>query len=89
MELKQSVAAIENGTEDPLVEAASFLADMKQKTLVEKTKNRGPLLGLMQLALVLDQKGLSQQTKELCGERIRDLCVPFVSLSHYTVFLFP
>nr|XP_027237178.1 N-alpha-acetyltransferase 25, NatB auxiliary subunit-like isoform X1 [Penaeus vannamei] len=68
MELKQSVAAIENGTEDPLVEAASFLADMKQKTLVEKTKNRGPLLGLMQLALVLDQKGLSQQTKELCGD---------------------
>ncbi|XP_071519527.1 N-alpha-acetyltransferase 25, NatB auxiliary subunit isoform X2 [Panulirus ornatus] len=63
----------DRGVDDPLVEAAAFLCNLKQKTVVEKTRNRGPLLGLLQLALVLEREGMSDQISELCGDLVEIL----------------
>ncbi|XP_042235681.1 N-alpha-acetyltransferase 25, NatB auxiliary subunit-like isoform X2 [Homarus americanus] len=63
----------DRGREDPLVAAAAFLSDMKQKAESEKTKNRGPFLGLLQLALVLHQQGMSERISELCGDLVEIL----------------
>nr|XP_045596564.1 N-alpha-acetyltransferase 25, NatB auxiliary subunit-like [Procambarus clarkii] len=59
--------------DDPLMSASAFLSTMKQEAVVEKTKSRGPLLGLLQLALVLHQQGMSERIGELCGDLVEIL----------------
>ncbi|KAK7072619.1 N-alpha-acetyltransferase 25, NatB auxiliary subunit, partial [Halocaridina rubra] len=67
MELKLSGS----GESDPLVEAAAFLKNHKQNKALENS--RAPILGLLQLALVLHEKGMDERTLELCGDFVEIL----------------
>ncbi|XP_068227044.1 N-alpha-acetyltransferase 25, NatB auxiliary subunit [Palaemon carinicauda] len=59
-----------NSPNDPLVETSTFLSGIRQR---EAPHSRGPLLGLLQLALVLQEKGMAERVEELCGDFVEIL----------------
>ena len=69
-----------NCSNDPLVEAASFLNSVRQRKL---SQSRGPLLGLLQLAYVLHDKGLGERLEALCGKTFLSVYVVFICICYY------
>lgn len=64
------LAGVNGGTgagEDPVVEAAEFLADVRRKAVENHSKDRGPLLGPLQLAKALKEAGMEDRIPTLCG----------------------
>ncbi|KAK8379299.1 hypothetical protein O3P69_019285 [Scylla paramamosain] len=65
--------------EDPLVEASQFLSGVRQRAVEENSKDRGPLLGLLQLARALREAGKEDKIPQMCGDPA-DLLLTYIEV---------
>ncbi|KAG0712761.1 N-alpha-acetyltransferase 25, NatB auxiliary subunit [Chionoecetes opilio] len=63
--------------EDPIAEAAEFLSGVRRKAVEERNKDRGPVLGLLQLAKALQEAGWGGRIEALCGDPL-DLLLSYI-----------